>query len=104
MAIPTFTKGKLALVAQDKEGQPLTSKVEALDDPRHGTPDQLPPSGTVDKSSVDTMAEKRCWEAIMDDLRTLQVKTKGEQPMIPVDERASEARAIVGFERSSRGQ
>jgi 5'-nucleotidase len=30
VAIPNFTKGKLPLVPKNKEGQPLTSKVEAL--------------------------------------------------------------------------
>ena len=34
VAIPKYTKGKLALVPKNKEGQPLKSKVEALDDPR----------------------------------------------------------------------
>jgi 5'-nucleotidase / UDP-sugar diphosphatase len=33
VAIPTFTKGRLFLVPKNKEGRPLTSKVEALDDP-----------------------------------------------------------------------
>jgi 5'-nucleotidase / UDP-sugar diphosphatase len=32
----------------------------------------------------------------MDHLRSLSVKTKGELPMIPVDERAAEVRAIKG--------
>ena len=34
VAIPKYTKGKLALVPKNKEGQPLTSRVEALDEPR----------------------------------------------------------------------
>ena len=38
VAIPKYTKGKLALVPPDKQGQPLKSKVEALDDPKDGTP------------------------------------------------------------------
>ena len=45
VAIPKYTKGKLALVPKNKDGQPLKSKVEALDDPRSGTPDLLPPRG-----------------------------------------------------------
>jgi len=32
------------------------SKVEALDDPRHDTPDLLPPPGTMDHSSIATAA------------------------------------------------
>ena len=49
VAIPKYTKGKLALVPKNKDGQPLKSKVEALDDPRDDTPDLLPPAGTMDQ-------------------------------------------------------
>jgi 5'-nucleotidase len=100
MAIPKYTKGKLALAPKNKEGQPLTSRVEALDDPRSGTPDLLPPAGTLDKSSVatgagkDAVREIKEWQAIMDHLRSLPVKSAGELPVIPVDERAAEVRAI----------
>ena len=100
MAIPKYTKGKLALVPKDKKGQPLKSKVEALDDPRDSTPDLLPPKGTLDKRSVATGGKKKAsreikeWQAIMDHLRSLPVKNKGELPVIPVDERAAEIRAI----------
>jgi len=34
------------------------------------------------------------WQAIMDHLRSLPVKTKGELPVIPVDARAAEVRSI----------
>jgi 5'-nucleotidase/UDP-sugar diphosphatase len=100
VAIPKYTKGKLPLVAKNKDGQPLTSKVEALDDPRDDTPDLLPPSGTMDRASVATATEKgvireiKEWQAIMDHLRALPVKTIGELPIIPVDDRAAEVRAI----------
>jgi len=105
VAIPKYTKGKLPLVAKNKDGKPLTSKVEALDDPRDDprddTPDLLPPAGTVvDKASVDAASgngavrEIKEWQAIMDHLRALPVKTPGELPVIPVDERAAEVRAI----------
>jgi 5'-nucleotidase / UDP-sugar diphosphatase len=100
MAIPKYTKGKLALVPKNKEGQPLKSKVEALDDPRASTPDLLPPPGKLDKRSVATVAKKKAgreikeWQAIMDHLRSLPVKSRGELPVIPVDERAKEVRAI----------
>jgi len=100
MAIPKYTKGKLPLVPKNKQGQPLKSRVEALDDPRGNTPDLLPPPGTVDKGSVATGAGKAAgreikeWQAIMDHLRRLPIKTKGELPVIPVDERAAEVRAI----------
>jgi len=76
------------------------SKVEALEDLRSNTPDLLPPTGTTDKASVATVAgtgpirEIKEWQAIMDHLRSLPVKTKGELPTIPVDARAREVRAI----------
>ena len=100
VAIPKYTKGKLALVAKNKAGQPLRSKVEALDDPRGGTPDLLAPQGTLDKSSVaattatGSSREIKEWQAIMDHLRRLPVKKPGELPIVPVDERAAEVRAI----------
>jgi len=100
VAIPKYSKGKLALVPKNKEGQPLKSRVEALDDPRSSTANLLPPPGTTDASSVATAREKGAvreikeWQAIMDHLRSLPVKTKGELPVIPVDERAKEVRAI----------
>jgi 5'-nucleotidase len=100
VAIPKYTKGKLALVAKNKDGQPLKSKVEALDDPRGNTPDLLPPAGTPDRGSVatgpgkDAVKEIKEWQAIMDHLRALPVKAKGELPVIPVDDRAAEVRAI----------
>ena len=100
VAIPKYTKGKLALMPKNKEGQPLKSRVEALDDPRSGTPDLLPPAGTLDKDSVatgtgkGTVREIKEWQAIMDHLHSLPVKNPGELPIIPVDERAAEVRAI----------
>ena len=50
VAIPKYTKGKLALVPKNKEGQPLKERTEALNDPRGDTPYLLPPPGTIDKS------------------------------------------------------
>jgi 5'-nucleotidase/UDP-sugar diphosphatase len=99
VAIPKYTKGKLPLVAKNKDGQALKSKVEALDDLRRDTPDLLPPSGKLDKDSVATATangttrEIKEWQAIMDHLRSLPAK-KGELPVIPVDARAAEVRAI----------
>jgi 5'-nucleotidase len=100
VAIPKYTKGKLALVAKNKDGQQLTSRVEALDAPRDNSGYLLAPPGTVDKNSVATGSgngatrEIKEWQAIMDHLRSLPVKNKGELPTIPVDERAAEVRAI----------
>jgi 5'-nucleotidase/UDP-sugar diphosphatase len=100
VGIPNYTKGKLPLVPKNKAGQPLTSRVEALDDPRHSTAQLMAPPGTVDKSSVATgtgtaaFQEIKEWQAIMDYLHSLPVKNAGELPVIPVDERAAEVRAI----------
>jgi 5'-nucleotidase len=100
VAIPKYTKGKLKLVAKNKDGQQLTSRVEALDAPRDNSGYLLAPPGTVDKNSVATGSgngasrEIKEWQAIMDHLRSLPVKSKGELPIIPVDERAAEVRAI----------
>jgi len=100
VAIPKYTKGKLPLVPKNKAGQPLTSRVEALDDPRGDTPYLLPPPGTTDKGSVATtggkgpISEIKEWQAIMDHLRALPVRPGDKLPIIPVDERAAEVRAI----------
>ena len=98
--IPKYTKGKLPLAPKNKEGQPLTSRVEALEAPHDNSGYMLAPPGTVDKSSVatgvgkDALREIKEWQAIMDHLRRLPAKSRGELPVIPVDERAAEVRAI----------
>jgi len=100
VAIPKYTKGKLALVPKNKMGQPLASRVEALDDPRSDTPYLLPPPGTVDKASVATgtsnsgIREIKEWQAIMDHLRRLPINGHDTLPTIPIDDRATEVRAI----------
>jgi len=101
VAIPKYTKGQLALVAKNKDGQPLQSRVDALEVHRDdNTPDLLPPPGSFDGRSVavatgsDSIREIKEWQAIMDHLRNLPVKSKGELPVIPVDDRANEVRAI----------
>jgi 5'-nucleotidase / UDP-sugar diphosphatase len=100
VAIPKYTKGTLTLVAKNKEGKVLTSRVEALDPPEGNSGYLLPPHGSLDKSSVDTIAVKEAireikeWQAIMDFMRSLPVSKQGEIPLIPVDERSSEVRAI----------
>ena len=100
VAIPKYTKGKLALVPKKKDGTPLTTKVEALDMPRENSGYLLPPPGTTDASSAVTGTGKHAgleikeWQAIMDHLRKLPVKGKDKLPIIPVDERAAEVRAI----------
>lgn len=100
LAIPKYTKGKLELVPKNRDGQPLTSRVEALDDPRQSTAQMMPPRGTVDKNSVATgtrnggIHEIKEWQAIMDHLRDLPAGENGGLPVVPLDERAREVRAI----------
>lgn len=100
VAIPKYTKGKLALVPKTKEGRPLTSRVEALEMPRENAGYLLPPPGTTDAASVATETGKhqgreiKEWQAIMDHLRRLPAPGPGKLPVIPVDERAAEVRAI----------
>jgi len=100
VAIPKYTKGMLTLVPKNKAGQPLRSRVEALDDPRSDTPYLLSPPGKTDPTSVATATgagaarEIKEWQAIMDHLRGLPTKGAQNLPIIPVDERAAEVRAI----------
>jgi 5'-nucleotidase len=100
VAIPKYTQGKLPLVAKNKAGQPLMSRVDALEAPRENTGFLLAPPGKLDKDSVAVGAtngavrEIKEWQAIMDHLRRLPAKSNGELPVIPVDERAAEVRAI----------
>jgi 5'-nucleotidase / UDP-sugar diphosphatase len=100
VAIPKYTKGKLPLVPKNQQGQPLTSRVDALETPRGNSPYLLAPAGAMDKNSVATATEKGAvretkeWQAIMDYLRSLPVKGQEKIPTIPVDERAAEVRAI----------
>jgi 5'-nucleotidase/UDP-sugar diphosphatase len=89
----------LQIVAKNRKGQQLKSKFEALEDPRSSTPDLLSPTGTTDRKSIATGGKNKAakeikeWQAIMDYLRTLPAM-KGELPVIPVDTRAAEVRAI----------
>jgi 5'-nucleotidase/UDP-sugar diphosphatase len=101
VAIPKYTKGALAVVAKNKEGRQLASKIEALETPIDNSGYLLGPPGTVDRDSVATAAgsgapprEIKEWQSIMDYLRDLPVTKKGELPVIPVDARAAEVRAI----------
>ncbi len=100
VAIPKYTKGQLALVPKKKDGTPLKTKVDALEMPRENSGYLLPPPGTTDVASVangvgkDAGLEIKEWQAIMDHLRKLPVTAKGKLPVIPVDARAAEVRAI----------
>jgi 5'-nucleotidase / UDP-sugar diphosphatase len=100
VGIPKYTKGKLSLAPKNRQGQPLTSRVEALETPHENSGFLLAPPGQLDKSSVavgganGAVREIKEWQAIMDYLRDLPVRSERELPVIPVDGRAAEVRAI----------
>ena len=56
VAIPKYTKGKLPLVAKNKDGRQLASRVEALEAPKENSGYLLAPPGMVDQSIVATAA------------------------------------------------
>ena len=88
-----------SLVVFDPGQGPVNLPPNAAGSVTGGTPDLLPPAGAMDRSSVAATTgagasrEIKEWQAIMDFLRGLPVKNKGDLPVIPVDERAAEARA-----------
>jgi len=100
VTIPKATKGALPLVAKNKAGQPLTTRIEALETPKENSGYLLAPPAKVDHSSVatgtgkDAVYEIKEWQSIMDYIRSLPVKAKGELPVITVDKRLTEVRAI----------
>jgi 5'-nucleotidase len=101
IAIPKLTDGKLVLVAKNRQGQPLKSRVEAIAAPAQVTPDLLPQSGTsidvadmVELSDQGAPVEIKEWQAIMKFLQALPAAAEGELPLVPTDARASEPRFV----------
>ena len=99
LTFPEHSKGALPLTPKNRDGVPLTSRVDALEAPGDGTPDLLPPRHEVDASSVATSAgdagrEIKEWQAVMDHLRRLPVAEDRSLPVFPIDARATEVRAI----------
>ena len=101
IAIPRFTDGRLALVAKNRHGQPLQSRVEAIAVPPRLTPDLLPQTGTsinvaemVELSAAGAPVEIKEWQAIMEYLQALPAAVAGELPLVPTDARASEPRFV----------
>jgi 5'-nucleotidase len=101
IAIPKFTDGKLALVAKNKHGQPLQSRVEAIAVPAQLTPDVMPQRGSsidvaemVELSAEGSPIEIKEWQAIMEHLQALPAAAAGELPIVPTDARATEPRFV----------
>jgi len=101
IAIPKFTDGRLTLVAKDKQGKPLQSRVAAIAVPLLETPDLLPQAGTsidvvemVGSSAQGNPVEIKEWQAIMEYLQALPATVAGELPIVPTDVRANEPRFI----------
>jgi len=100
VAIPKYTKGALSVQPKNRSGQPLTSRVEALDAPHENSGYLLAPPGEVDRTSVATgggagaRREIKEWQAIMDHLRSLPIGAGDSLPTVPVDRRAAEVRAV----------
>jgi len=101
IAIPKFTEGRLTLVAKDKHGKPLQSRVAAVAVPLQETPDLLPQAGAsidvvdmVGSSAQSGPVEIKEWQAIMDYLQALPAAGAGELPIVPTDARANEPRFI----------
>ncbi len=98
-AIPKYTKDQLKLVPKNAKGEPLKTRVEALEMPKRNLAEILAPNGIVmDQSgtamSKNSVSEIKEWQAIMDYLHQLPVKKGEKLPVFPVDERAAEVRAI----------
>jgi 5'-nucleotidase / UDP-sugar diphosphatase len=98
-AIPKYSKDQLSLVPKNAKGEPLKTKVEALEMPKDNAAEMLAPNGIeMDKSetalATNKMIEIKEWQAIMDYLAKLPVKKGSKLTVVPVDKRAAEVRAI----------
>ena len=98
-AIPKYTKDQLVLVPKNAKGEPLKTKVEALELPKNNLAEMLAPNGIeMDKDetvlAVNKVGEIKEWQAIMDYLHQLPIKKGDKLPIVPVDKRAAEVRAI----------
>jgi len=99
VSIPKYTRDKLALVPKNAKGDRLKSKVEALEMPKNNAAFMLAPNGIVmdytgTALSKNSVSEIKEWQAIMDYLVQLPVNKNDKLPLVPVDKRAAEVRAI----------
>ena len=101
VAIPKYTKGKLALVPKNKDGPAPQVEGRGARRPaqQHARPAAAARARWTRAVSPPVPGQTRVreikeWQAIMDHLRSLPPANPGELPTIPVDERATEVRAI----------
>jgi len=98
-AIPKYTKDQLKLVPKNAKGEALKTKVDAMELPKDNSAEMLAPNGIVmDQTetalSKNSVSEIKEWQAIMNYLHQLPVNKREKLPVVPVDARAAEVRAI----------
>lgn len=97
-AIPKLSQGALALQPKLADGSPLTSRTDAIADPRFSTgPYVLPVGVSLDRSSTALDAARREikeWQAVMDYLRDLPDRAEDGLPILRMDAAAREVRGI----------
>jgi 5'-nucleotidase len=97
-AIPKLSKGALTLQPKKADGIPLTTRTEAIADPRESTsPYVLPTNTDLDRSMAATdpaNQEIKEWQAIMDYFIGLPTKNPDGISILEKDERSKEVRAI----------
>jgi 5'-nucleotidase / UDP-sugar diphosphatase len=98
-AIPKYSKDQLVLVPKNAKGEPLKTKIEALELPGFNVAEMMAPNGIImdmeeTDLAINKVAEIKEWQAIMDYLFKLPVKKGSKLPVVPVDKRAAEIRAI----------
>ncbi|MFN6337256.1 MAG: 5'-nucleotidase, partial [Cyanobacteriota bacterium] len=97
-AIPKLSKGALALQPKLADGSPLTSRTEAIADPRFSTgPYVLPVGVSLDRASTaldPARREIKEWQAVMDYLRDLPDRAADGLPILRKDAAAREVRGI----------
>ncbi|QQE67571.1 hypothetical protein GFS31_42840 (plasmid) [Leptolyngbya sp. BL0902] len=96
--IPQLTKGALTLQPKKADGSPLTTKAEAIVDPRDSTSPYVLPATThlnADLAAINAASrEIKEWQAIMDYLVNLTTKTPDGLSLLVKDDRAKEIRGI----------
>lgn len=97
-ALPRLSKGAVTLQPKLADGSPLSSRTEAIADPRSSSgPYVLPAGATLDRASTALDAAQREikeWQAVMDYLRDLPERDRDGLPILRKDRAAREQRAI----------